>query len=222
MDRKNSGNLIAFSSWSGGKESTLSLYLAKLSGVKVPYLLNMTEESGRFSRSHGVCLRLLELQAESVGALLLFSETSWEEYEQKFRKKIFQLRKEGINAGIFGDIDLQEHREWVERICSKEGIKSIFPLWGEERERLLRKFINLGFKAIVVSVCRNFLDESFLGRLIDEDFIRDLKSRGVDLCGERGEYHTFVFDGPFFKKKVRFKTGRKISRDSYLFLEIKC
>ncbi len=126
-----------------------------------------------------------------------------------------------MQGGIFGDIDLQEHRDWVEKICSEIDINPILPLWKNNRESLLNEFIRAGFKAIIVTLKPDFLDKQWLGRQIDEALIRDLKrTDGVDICGERGEYHTFVFDGPIFKKPLKFLTGRKVCKNNFCFLEL--
>jgi len=219
MDKK---ALKAFICWSGGKESALALYRAKIKGIKILYLLNMLSEDGRFSRSHRFPCDILKVQAEGMGIPLIQCRTSWEDYEEKFKKKVSELKKEGIEAGIFGDIDLQSHRDWVERVCRETGIKPLLPLWKEKREKLLEDFIRAGFKAIIVTARLDLLDSSWLGRQIDEKFIENLKALdNIDLCGEKGEYHTFVFEGPIFKKKIEFTLGKKIFRGNYCFLEIK-
>ncbi|MEJ5226780.1 diphthine--ammonia ligase [Thermodesulfovibrio sp.] len=215
--------LKAFCSWSGGKDSCLSLYRTIKGGqVRVSYLLNMLAEDGRVSRSHGISSELLKIQADALGIPIFQRNASWNNYENEFKIAVREMKKDGIMAGVFGDIDLHEHREWVERVCEELDINPILPLWNESRERLLKEFISSGFKAIVCSVNCEFLGEEWLGREIDENFIEDLKALPeVDLCGEKGEYHTFVFDGPIFKRKVNFKIGEKRVRDKKYFLELK-
>jgi uncharacterized protein (TIGR00290 family) len=214
-------NPKAFCCWSGGKESLLSLYRAKNSGIHISYLVNMISEDGKYSRSHGISSRLLRLQAEALETPLVQKRTTWKTYEEKFKKAVSDFKKEGIQAGVFGDIDLQEHRDWVERICKEVGIKPILPLWKEKREKLLEEFIQLGFRAIVVATNAQFLDEEWLGRQINKEFIENLSALGnIDLCGENGEYHTFVYDGPIFKKPVEFTTGERILRDGHWFLQL--
>jgi len=213
--------LKAFVSWSGGKDSALACYRAMVNGVKVVYLVNMLSEDGIYCRSHGISSELLKAQAKVIGIPIIQKKTTWESYEDEFKNTIMQLKKDGVSAGVFGDIDIQEHREWVERVCMETGIKAILPLWNEEREKLLREFINSGLRAIVCSINASFLGSEWLGRKVDSDFIRDLKASGnIDLCGERGEYHTFVYDGPIFKFPVRFSTGKWIQKDKNMFLEI--
>ena len=213
--------LKAFISWSGGKDSTLACYRAMMNSIEVVCFVNMLSEDGIYSRSHGINSELLKAQAEAIGIPIIQKKTTWENYEDEFKNTIMQLKKEGVSAGVFGDIDLQEHREWVERVCRETGIKAIFPLWNEEREKLLKEFINYEFKAIVCSTNASFLGSEWLGREVDFNLIRDLKAlKNIDLCGERGEYHTFVYDGPIFKFSVKFYKGKWIKKDKKLFLEI--
>ena len=219
----------AFVSWSGGKETSLSCYkVMQNQDVKVAYLLNMISEDGKYSRSHGIGSDLLRAQSEAIEIPIVQRKTSWKTYEEEFKRAVSDLEKDGIEAGVFGDIDLQEHRDWVERVCREIGIKPILPLWtppthhpNKKREELLKEFIQTGFKAIIVATNSDFLGKEWLGREINGEFIEGLKAIGdVDLCGERGEYHTFVYDGPIFKKSVEFIIGKKVLKDKHWFLEL--
>lgn len=212
----------AFCCWSGGKESILSCYEAMQNrNIRVDCLLNMISEDGRHSRSHGISSGLIRLQAEGIGIPIVQRKTSWENYEKEFKILVRTFKRENIQAGIFGDIDLQEHRDWVERVCKEAGIKPILPLWKIEREELLGEFIALGFKAVICATHASLLGKEWLGREIDEEFLEKIKARGdIDLCGEKGEYHTFVFDGPIFKKAVKFSFGKKILNDNHWFLKL--
>ncbi len=212
----------AFVSWSGGKETSLACYKAMQDkNLKVKYLLNMVSEDGRHSRSHGLDSALLRAQADAMGIPIIQRKTTWENYERVFKRAVSGLKKEGVKMGVFGDIDLQEHRDWVERVCKEIGIKPLLPLWKGDREGLLKEFIRTGFKAIVVSVKADLLGKKWLGRRIDEEFIKDLKKlNDVDLCGEKGEYHTFVFDGPLFRKRIEITKSKKVLRKNHWFLGI--
>lgn len=212
----------AFVSWSGGKETSLVCYKATQNkNLKVKYLLNMISEDGRRSRSHGLDSALLRTQSDALGIPIIQGKTTWEGYEKVFKRSVSELKKEGIEIGIFGDIDLREHKDWIERVCREVGIKPLLPLWEEDREELLKEFIQVGFKAIVVATKADSLGKEWLGRRIDEEFIKDLKKlNDVDLCGEKGEYHTFVTDGPLFKKRVKILETKKIRRNEHWFLDI--
>ncbi|MEW5691710.1 MAG: diphthine--ammonia ligase [Candidatus Hydrogenedentota bacterium] len=212
----------AFCSWSGGKETVLALYKTMQNlDLEVAYLLNMISEDGKHSRSHGVGVDFMRLQAESIGIPIIQKKTTWKTYEGEFKRAISDLKKEDIEAGVFGDIDLQEHRDWIERVCKDIDIKPLLPLWNGKREELLKEFIQTGFKAIVVSCRADLLSKEWLGRKIDEAFIKDLKvMNNVDLCGENGEYHTFVYDGPIFNKPVEFDIGKKMLKNKQWFLDL--
>lgn len=202
----------AFVSWSGGKDSALAYYNAmKNPRVKVVYLLNMLSENGTHSRSHHLPTDVLKAQAEAMGISIVQRQATWEDYEGEFKKVLCEFKKEGIQAGVFGDIDVQEHRNWVEGVCKETGLNAILPLWQRTRESLMEEFISAGFKAIIVAVKPECMGKEWLGREIDRQFVEDMKHKEqVDLCGENGEYHTFVYNGPIFKNPVNFTKGRKI------------
>lgn len=206
-----------FASWSGGKESALALYRAGRQGYRPARLLNFTSENGQRSRSHGLSASLLRVQAHAIGVPLLQIGTSWEEYEANFKRAVRALRKEGVNTGIFGDIDLEEHREWIERVCGDEGIRPVLPLWGGEQHALLREFLRLGFQARVVATR---LAPELLGSYVDEAFLDRLAGYGCALCGEAGEYHTFVTAGPIFKAPLAVTDGPHYTRNGVHFLEL--
>lgn len=183
-------------------------------------MLTMLTESGRRSRSHGLSVDVLSHQAVALETRLITRATSWNDYEADFIDAARALKAEGFSAGVFGDIDLEGHREWVAKVCSIVGIEPELPLWQGDRRGLLREFISSGFHAIIVSVKDAALDQSFLGRTLTDETIEDLESAGVDICGEGGEYHTFVTDGPAFSKPVRFESSGVKSHDGYSFLEL--
>jgi uncharacterized protein (TIGR00290 family) len=163
----------------------------------------MFDETGERSRSHGVPRALVAAQARSLGLDLVAPSAGWKDYEKVFVQALQNLKSSGHEAAIFGDIDLEPHREWEARVCRQAGLEHCLPLWHRDRLQLARESIALGFKAIVVCVDSRFLADEFCGRLFDESFIRDLPA-GVDACGENGEFHTFVYDGPLFERPVEF------------------
>ncbi len=206
-----------FASWSGGKESALATYRATSQGYQVTYLVNFMSEDGTRSRSHGISSSVLALQAKATGIPLIQVKTSWEHYEENFKKTVTWLKGKGIRGGIFGDIDLEEHKEWVERVCTELEIKPVLPLWGITPEELLAEFWGSGFKSIVVATR---LDKSLLGKILDKAFLDELRKYGCHPCGEAGEYHTFVTDGPIFNKPINITQGKKEQRNNVWFMEI--
>lgn len=183
-------------------------------------LFTMLHENGEISRSHGISRALLERQARTLGIPIRFGSATWDGYEQAFKEEISGLKASGVEAGVFGDIDLQEHRDWVERVCGETGIVPLLPLWGGDHAGLARDFAELGFRAVVVSVKRELLGAEWLGRDLDLQAIEELEEVGVDPSGEGGEFHTFVYDGPLFGHPVEFRTGETGEANGYLRLEL--
>lgn len=209
-----------FCSWSGGKDSCLALHRAIRDGGLPRFLLTTLEESGERSRGHGIPLRVIEAQAESLGIPLYVRATSWEDYEENFSSVLRELRDRGIEAGVFGDINIEGHREWVERVCQSHGMHSFLPLWGEKRAILLEELVGAGFKATIVAVREGALAREYLGRTLDLDLVGELRDAGVDVSGENGEYHTVVTDGPLFSRPVPLEHGGYVHRDGVWFLEV--
>ena len=207
-----------FVSWSGGKDSSLACYKAMKESFEVSHLLNFLSEDGKRERAYGTRPFLLKLQSEAIGIPIVQVNASWEGYEAKFKKKAEELKKEGVEGGVFGDIDLIEHREWVERVCSDLGIEPIIPLWGLDPEDILLEFIEEGFEAMVVATR---IKEEWLGREIDGAFIEELKKFDFHLSGESGEYHTFVIDGPIFKRRIKVREVERVHVGENWFLDIK-
>jgi len=206
-----------FSSWSGGKECALATYKAISHGYEVLYLLNFISEDGQRSRSHGTKASVLALQAEAIGIPIVQVKTSWEDYEENFKKVVRELKNQGIEGGVFGDMELEEHREWVERVCSEVGIKAFLPLWGIKAQKLIDELLKLKFKAMVVATR---LDDNLLGKILDKALVRQIEKLGSHPCGENGEYHTFVTEGPIFKKPLEVTGGEIKKRDNMWFWDI--
>ncbi len=210
-----------FCSWSGGKDSCLALYKMLAEGNVCKALFTMVDESGKNSRSHGLSPDLLKLQADSIGIPLITSNAAWDEYEKVFTEKLISFKSSGITAGVFGDIDLDAHRLWEEKVCSSVQMNAILPLWKFSRAQLIKEFVDENFKAMIVVVNTGYMPDKFLGRVIDKELIVELESIGVDPCGENGEYHSFVFDGPIFLKKIDFKKSDIVYSNEYAFLQLK-
>ncbi len=206
----------AFMNWSGGKDSSLALYhILKDKNYSVEKLLtNINKEFRRISM-HGVREELLEQQANAIDIplqkLALDDQPSMIEYEKQMMKTVNHLLAEGFTHSVFGDIFLEDLKTYRETQLAKAGMSAVFPLWKKDTTELIHEFISLGFKAIVVCINEKYLDKSFCGRIIDENFINDLPEH-VDVCGENGEFHTFVFDGPIFNEAVKFSKGETAYR----------
>ena len=192
--------MTAIVSWSGGKDSCLALYRSQQT-MRVIGLLTALDETGLKARSHGVSRALLVAQAQALGLKNYFLSATWAEYERLFIEQLQAAAADGAQHVIFGDIDLVPHKEWEEKVCTKAGLQAHLPLWNENRLALVQEFLTLGFKARVVCVDGRFLDSSFVGCEFDQAFIDRLPA-GVDACGENGEFHTFVYDGPNFAAPV--------------------
>lgn len=211
-------------SWSGGKDSCMTLYeLEKAGGYQIASLLTtVTDEYDRISM-HGVRRTLLERQAESLGLPLhkiyIPKNCTNREYESRMEEALDKFRKNGVERVAFGDIFLEDLRKYREANLTKIGMKGLFPIWGRDPRELIRTFIQLGFKAIIVCVDSKVLGQSFAGKFIDNDFLRELPA-SIDPCGEKGEFHSFVFDGPIFEKEAKFSPGEVVLRESFYFCDL--
>jgi len=214
----------AFVSWSGGKDGCLSCYRAMANGLAIKYLINMVTEDSRHSRTHGVFSDVLQMQSQAIGIPLIQRPTTWDNYETEYKKLLRNLKQEGVETGVFGDIDLEEHREWVQRVCLETGITPLLPLWGENQEEVLREFIDLGFESVIVAAKTNFFGEEVLGQKLDSSFVKHLKEQtkktGLTFCGEAGEYHTLVINGPMFKQRMEITESRKVLENGLWLLEV--
>lgn len=207
----------AIFNWSGGKDSALALYYA----LQDQYfhierlLTNVNSTFGRVSM-HGVREVLLEQQASSIGIplhkLQLPEQPSMEEYNTMMKQTMTGFAQEGFAHAFFGDIFLEDLKKYREDRLAQIGFTAHFPIWQRDTTDLIREFLDLGFKTILVCVKSELLDKSFAGRVIDEDFLKDLP-KGIDSCGEHGEFHTFVFDGPIFQQPIAFNVGETVYRE---------
>ena len=210
-----------FCSWSGGKDSCLALHRAITAGAKPVYLLTVISEDGIRSRSHGLRKDVLEAQASAMGIPLLIGCAAWEEYEAVFVGALHKIRGKGIRAGVFGDIDFPPHLEWEEKVCVKTGLTAYLPLWECSRLKLIEEFLALGYKAMIVTVNEKNLGRNFLGRIIDRETISEFQKIGIDPCGENGEYHTLVVDGPIFSTPLSVETGVCSEHAGYYLIDVR-
>ncbi|MDB6040539.1 MAG: protein of unknown function ATP-binding region [Verrucomicrobiales bacterium] len=210
--------------WSGGKDSALALQEILRSRLyEVVALLTTCTEGFRRISMHGVRCSLLKTQASQLGIPLrkVFIEkgSSNADYEVRMCAALLEYQKAGVNKVIFGDLFLEQIREYRDRMLAGIGMSALYPLWGRNTRALAGEFIRAGFQAVLVCVDPRQLDASFAGRLYNETLLSELPST-VDPCGENGEFHTFVFNGPIFQKPVKYRPGRVVSRDQFIFADL--
>lgn len=206
----------ALFNWSSGKDSALALYkILQNPDFKIECLLTSVNQQYQRISMHGVRVELLEDQAKSINLPLKIMQIpempTMEVYENVMTETLSELKKGGITHSVFGDIFLEDLRKYREDKLAQIGFEGVFPIWQIPTTDLIQEFIRLGFKTIVVCVNERYLDKSFVGRIIDQDFINDLPEN-VDVCGENGEFHTFTFDGPIFSETINFEIGETVYR----------
>lgn len=206
----------ALFNWSSGKDSALALYkILQNPEFKIDYLLTSVNQQFKRISMHGVRVELLQQQAESIGIPLEIMEIpempTMEVYESVMQQTLEKLKNKGISHSVFGDIFLEDLRQYREDKLATMGFEGVFPIWRIPTKELIQEFISLGFQTVVVCVNERYLDKSFVGRMIDQQFIDDLPEN-VDVCGENGEFHTFCFDGPIFQKPIDFELGEIVYR----------
>ncbi len=210
--------------WSGGKDSAMALHEIKKNNEYevVSLLTTVTEDYDRISM-HGVRRVLLEKQAESLGLplhkVLIPKDCSNEIYAAKMTEALNKFKRDGVETVAFGDIFLEDVRQYRLDNLAKLNMKAVFPIWGRDSTELVHSFIALGFKSVVSCIDTKVMDKKFLGRQIDENFIAELPP-GIDPSGENGEFHSFAYDGPLFKESIAYKRGESVLRDSFYFCDL--
>ena len=193
--------------WSGGKDSALALARAKASGIDVTRLLNFYDsETGRV-RFHATRVAMLEAQADQLGIELRAVPTTWSAMAELLARELQALRADGFEGVVLGDIHLADVRAWYEDRVIAAGLKHVEPIWGEPAADLLDEFVDSGGRAVVTCVDLTRLEPNWLGRIIDKRFVDEVRSTGIDPCGENGEYHSFAFAGPTFRRPVEWHAG---------------
>lgn len=220
------------SCWSGGKDSCLAYFKAARYGYGIVSLVNLVSKDNRLVSFHEINQNLIEAQAKAVGIPLLqekvvSQEAEPERFEQEVKNLVKKLADKGIKGLVFGYSDPEDRQRYLsKKICSELDLKLIEPLCGKDSKEILKEFIELGFKAVIVKIDSRILDKSWLGHLIDKDFFDYLREREesgdfIDFGGNLGEFHTFVIDGPIFKKKIKLLETSKIKKGSSWVLDIK-
>lgn len=208
-------------SWSGGKDSAMAYYRAIQSGMIPKRIWTMFEESGERSKSHALPIEVVEAQAKSLGIPFMLRGSNWNSYESEFLDAMKECKDAGIDYGVFGDIDLVDHLEWVRKTCAKIGVEAVHPLWMEPRRKILEEFVGAGFIAYIVVVNTKMMPANFIGRQFTIKLMDELEKLGIDACGESGEFHTVVVDGPIFSERVPIVFSGEHERDGYVFLDVK-
>jgi uncharacterized protein (TIGR00290 family) len=227
MDKRKQRLKVA-SVWSGGKDSCLACFKAIQDGYRVKCLFNLISKQDNFVSFHKFSKEMTKIQSAAVCIPIFQKEIcsqkeNKQQFEKELREIILKLKNIGIEALVFGYLLSGDYqRALVKRLCSELNLKLIEPLYKRNSKRVLTEFIRLGFKAVIVSVDLAVLDSYWIGRLVNEDFIKYLASKpDVDFCGDRGEYHTFVIDGPLFKKIIRIQDTSKVYINNHCFLDIR-
>lgn len=211
-------------SWSSGKDSAWSLHVLRQSpDVEVVGLVTTANETHQRVAMHAVRLELLRLQAEAVSlpvqVVNLPSPCSNEQYDAAMGRVVEEARRQGVEHIAFGDLFLADIRAYREARLAGTGVSPLFPLWQAPTQELARQMVNGGLRAVLTCVDPKQLSADYVGREFDESFLSDLPS-GVDPCGERGEFHTFAFDGPMFREKVKISVGEVVERDGFIFADV--
>lgn len=212
-------------SWSGGKDSCFACYKAVTSDdLEISHIYNSVSKEYKRVSFHGIRSELISLQAQALGVPLVQREVDENNYEEEFKDAMRKLKLVGIKGACFGDVELQEHRDWIERVCRDVGIEPILPLWGNDPEQILIDFIDQGFEATIVSAKADLFGKGWVGRKIDRSFIKDLyrlrEKSDIHILGESGEYHTFVTNGPNFKQSIKPLDTKKVLMNGFWFLDI--
>ncbi|HJG95637.1 MAG TPA: diphthine--ammonia ligase [Romboutsia timonensis] len=208
-------------SFSGGKDSILALYKMIKKGYEPVALLTTIKKDKEKSWTHHLDNNFLRRVSESLEIPILLVECDVDDYERKFEEALFKAKDMGATICAFGDIDIELHRNWDLDRCKNTGIEAKLPLWQQNREELVYEFIDSGFETIINKVNLKYMGVEFLGKVLDRKIIEDIKLTGADACGENGEYHTFVIDGPLFKNRINFINEGVIKDMNYGYLIIK-
>jgi len=207
-------------SYSGGKDSTLALYHAMQVGKAIG-LIVMLEEQGLRSRSHAMSMEIIQAQANALGLPIITASSSWNDYETEFLKLLAHAKQQGAEVLVTGDLDMPEHGCWHDRITQQAGLKLCMPLWQRPHREVIEEFIQLGFKTMIVTVNLNLgMKVEDLGKILTLDYIQKLENRGIDPCGEGGEFHSTVIDGPLFTAPIAVRKGDILYHENYAFLAL--
>lgn len=207
-------------SWSGGKDSAFAYYRAKQAGMMPKRIFTMFEEDKEFSKSHAIPIDVMQAQVDRLGVPFLPKSASWDSYEEQFIQAMNTCREEGITHGVFGDIDLEDHLKWVQTTCAKSDIIAIHPLWNMTRRAVVEELLAAGFEAWIIVVNTKMMPAHYVGKKLTLSLMEELEASGIDSCGENGEFHTIVVDGPIFSERVPIVISEPVVRDHYIYAPV--
>lgn len=205
-------------SWSGGKDSCYAMMQAVQQGFIPKVLLNMMNENGKVSRSHGLPLAILNQQAQKMQLPMEAIPATWGDYEAKFIAVLKMLKaKYDLEVAVFGDIDLQPHKDWEDKVCEAALLKAVLPLWQQDRIVLVNQMLESGIVTMIVS-CNTTMGESYLGKILTKELAQELHEKGIDPCGENGEFHTLVINCPLFSEAIELPKFVTKTYNDYCFI----
>lgn len=208
-------------SYSGGKDCILAMHRKIKEGFTPVALITTIKKDSVNSWTHSISKKLLEKASQSLDIPIIYVECEMNNYEEKFEEKLLEAKKMGATTVIYGDIDIELHRKWDADRAINVGLDYELPLWQADREKVVHEFIDSGFKAVIKKVNLESMNEDFLGKTLDKSLMEDIKKTGSDVCGENGEYHTFVVDGPLFKVPIELEVLGKTISNGYGILDVK-
>ncbi|MGY4795790.1 Dph6-related ATP pyrophosphatase [Lysinibacillus fusiformis] len=218
--KQNAQNHTFIASFSGGKDSVLALYKASQVGQAMG-LIVMLEEEGKRSRSHGMPPELIQAQADSIGLPVYTAAASWADYEEVFVGLLENAKQQGAEVLVTGDLDMPAHGCWHDEVTKRVGLKLGMPLWEMNHREAVDEFMKLGFVTMIVTVNISLgMTEDDLGRVLTPEYVKELEARNIDPCGEGGEFHTTVIDGPLFRQPIAVRKCSIIRDGDYAFLPL--
>ena len=194
----------------------MSIYRAIKAGHDPIALLVNCDDQNKHSWFHNIPYSLLSEVSKLISIPIVFVDAQKESYANDFENALLLIKNQGAQMCVFGDIDIQEHFDWCNDRCISVGLKSSFPLWQFDRKELVHEFIDNGFKALITVINTDKMNEKYIGKVLTQELVNQIEKDGVDICGENGEYHTFVFDGPMFKSAVRFNKNEIIRKQNQI------
>ena len=207
-------------SYSCGKDSTLAFHKMIEAGHEPVALIVMINEAVDRSYFHGADYKMLRQYEKALHLPLLLTPTTGEAYHRAMEESLKRAIEMGAEAICFGDIDIEDNRAWSEARCANVGVKAVFPLWNRSREENVHELVALGYKCLMKSINNTLLPKEFLGQIMDEKIIDKMKYYGIDICGENGEYHTLVMDGPVFQHPISYRTGEVLDFGAYSVVDV--